>query len=263
MLAHAASAQPSKHSVKMEAETEDFSHDWGSRRLVRLEYQFVAPDTTVVASPTVGTRKVNTTKDTALGGGLTVYHKWSPEISTRTHLFLSEDEPVFARLEVAQEVTVRALQNTTLSAGGRYAQFFGGRDVWFFSGGARYYFPGGSIAYRLSHVDPTGHRSFFAHLANVSLKDPGGKGETRLWLGTGEAALTTGQVEEDFRANDFGAALQRVQPLTGPLAVTVLAGISSYERADRNITSTRLGIGLTTSFGGPRDRLERPASVYK
>jgi YaiO family outer membrane protein len=257
VFAHPATAQPSRHSAKVEAETEDFSDGRGSRHFARLEYQFLEPDTTVLASPVIGFRKTGATSETALGGGLTVYQKWSSGISTRTHLFVSEDKPVFAQLDVAQDVTAKVLQNTTVTAGGRYAQFFGGRDVWFLSAGVRYYFPIGSVAYRLSHVDPEGQRSFLAHLVNVSLKDPGGKGETRLWLGAGEASMTEGQVDENFRAKNLGAAIQRIQPLTGSLALTLLAGVSSYEVPSGNITSTKFGIGLTTSLGGSVDRLGR------
>jgi YaiO family outer membrane protein len=253
MLAHPATAQ-STHSVKAEAETEGYSRNFGSRKFTRLEYKYLSPDTTVVASAVAGVKKTGATKHTSFGGGVTLYQKFSPEVSTQTNLFVSQNEPVFAKLDITQDVTSRVFQNTTVTVGGRYAQFFEGQDVWFLQGGARHYFPGGSVAYRLSYVDRKGKSAFLAHLVNLSVRDPGGRGETRLWLGVGETSLTGSQISEDIREKNYGATIQRVQPLTGPLAVTLLAGISSFDRPAGSRTSTKLGLGLSTSFGGSRDR---------
>jgi len=232
-------------SVTVAASSQDFSDGYGSLRSVTLEYKAVLDDdTTVLVSPVVGQRRTASMEESAVGGGATVYHDWSGTVSTRTQAFVAEDEPVFANLDLSQDVTVKVASQTTVTVGGRWARYFGGKEVTFLSVGARQYFKGGSVAYRLSRIDPEGGRAFLAHLLNLTLDDPHGAGKTRLWLGTGAASLERSQLEDSFTGHDWSGLVQRAQPLTGKLALIGSAGVSTYARPGDDITSTTIGLGL-------------------
>jgi YaiO family outer membrane protein len=241
--APAAHAQDA-HSVQLRAETQDFSDDLGSLRSATLEYKAVLGETTILVSPTVGERRVGGLSETAVGGGATVYHDWSDRVSTRTEAFVAEEEPVFANLDFAQDVTVQVADKTTVTLGGRWARYFGDREVTFLSLGARRYFKGGSVAYRLSRVDPEGRGPFLSHLVNLSINDGRGAGKTQLWLAAGAASLERSQLEDNFQGEDYSALLQRTQPLTTKVALVASAGLSSYDRPGDRITATNFGLGL-------------------
>ena len=244
LLVPAAAAAQDAHSVYVAAQTQELSDDLGSLRSVRLEYKAVLDDTTVLVSPIVGERKALGTSAAAVGAGVTVYHDWSDGVSTRTTAFVAENEPVFANLDFAQDVTFGIADKTTLTLGGRWARYFGDREVTFLSAGARRYFSGGSVAYRLTHVNPEGRDPFLAHLVNLTINDPSGAGKTQLWLSTGEASLDRSQVDGDFDGRNRAAMLQRTQPLTASLALVGSAGLSSYDRPSGDITALNLGLGV-------------------
>jgi YaiO family outer membrane protein len=232
-------------TVTASGETQEFSDGFGSLRTVQLEYKHVEADTTVVVTPTYGERRGAGAKETALGGGVQVYHDWSDAVSTRTALFVSEDAPVFAHYDVAQDVTVKVADRTPVTVGGRYARYFGGRDVATLSGGVRQYFSFGSLAYRASWVDPEGRDGYLAHLVNLTVNDPGGgAGRTRLWLSAGEASLTTAQVPDNFSGDDYAAVVQRIQPITARLALVPTVGYSSYDRPAGRVDALSLGLGI-------------------
>lgn len=245
-----AAADAAKQSVTASAETEDFSQDLGSLRSVRFEYKLEAEDTTVTVTPVIGERKRGAASETSLGAGLAVYQTWSPTFSTRTAVLVSENDPVFARYDLAQDFTAKVARNTAVTVGGRWARFFGDQDVYFASAGVRQYFKRGSVSYRLSLVDTQGRGPFAAHLANLSIKDRKGAGQTRFWLSAGEASFSRPQIGDQFDGSDLGAVAQRVQPVGGKLAVTLTAGVNRYGRPGKDVTSTTFGLGLTTSFGG-------------
>lgn len=250
VIAPAAAEPADKHSVSVSADTEDFSQDLGSLRSVRLEYKLETEKTTVTVTPVVGERKSRAASETSVGAGLAVYQTWSPKLSTRTAVFVSENDPVFAQYDLAQEFTGKLAKDTALTFGGRWARFFGDQDVYFASAGLRQYFKRGSVSYRFSLVDPDGRGAFAAHLANLAIKDAKGAGQTRFWVSAGEASFSRPQLGDQFGGSDVGATVQRLQPLGGKLALTLNAGVNSYGRPGKDVTSTSFGLGLTTSFGG-------------
>jgi YaiO family outer membrane protein len=231
-------------TVTASAETQEFSDGYGSMRTATLEYKLVTPDTTVVVSPRVGERRAVGVSESAVGGGVTVYHDWSDAISTRTSVSLSEDAPVFAQYDVAQDVTLKVADRTTLTLGGRFAQYFGNQDVTFLSAGVRQYFKFGSVAYRLSRVDPEGRDSYLAHLVNIQVKDGTGNGRTSLWLSAGEASISPAQVPDNFSGDDYSAVLQRVQPITDRISLVPTIGYSSYDRPADRVDAISLGLGI-------------------
>jgi YaiO family outer membrane protein len=241
----AAHAQESgSDSVYIVAQAQEFSDGLGSLRSVRLEYKAVLDDTTVLVSPIVGERRSPAGRERAIGLGATIYHDWSDKVSTRTAAFVAENEPVFANLDFAQDVTLGIADKTTVTIGGRWARYFGDREVTFLSAGARRYFRGGSVAYRLSHVNPEGRDTFFAHLVNLTLNDPSGAGKTQLWLSTGEASLDRSQMDDSFDGQNRAALLQRTQPLTEGFSLVASAGLSSYDRPGGDVSAINLGLGL-------------------
>ena len=240
----AAAGAQDEHSVYVAAQTQELSDDLGSLRSVRLEYKAVLDDTTVLVSPIVGERRAPGISATAVGGGVTVYQDWSSTFSTRTAAFVAENEPVFAELDFAQDVTIAVADKTTVTLGGRWARYFGNQDVTFLSAGARRYFRGGSVSYRLTHVNPEGRDAFLAHLVNITIDDASGEGKTQLWLSTGEASLDRSQIDGDFDGQNRAAMLQRTQPLTSNLALVASAGLSSFDRPQGDFTSLNLGLGV-------------------
>jgi YaiO family outer membrane protein len=237
-------AQQHRQTVTASAETQEFSDDLGSLRSASLEYKFSNDDTTVTFTPTVGERRAPGVRETAVGGGATWNQDWSSRISTRTHAFVAQEKPVFAQYDFAQDVTVRVGSNTALTLGGRWARYFGRQDVTFLSAGLRQYFKGGSVAYRLTRVDPEGRSAYLAHLVNLSVRDPKGSGKTQLWLSAGEASLSSSQLAANFSGEDYGAVLQRTQPLTDRLSVIPTVGYASYDRPGDRLEAINLGLGL-------------------
>jgi YaiO family outer membrane protein len=242
-------ASGSKHAVSASVRGEDFTGGIGSRRWATLEYRLESDKTTLTFSTATGERRSVVSKDRAVGGSVAVYNKWSDAVSTRTQVFVSQNEPVFARYDLSQDLTVRLVQGTALTVGGRYARFFGKQDVRFASAGLRRYFRGGSVSYRLSLVDPDERASYLAHLVSLSVNDKNEAGRTRLWLSAGEASYDGPHLGSTSNGKDYAAVIQRSQPVGGSLALTVTGGIASYARPGRNITGTTVGLGLTTSFG--------------
>jgi YaiO family outer membrane protein len=236
--------QHSSQTVTASADTQEFSKNVGSLRSASFEYKFSNDDTTVTFTPTVGERRAPGLRQTAVGGGASVYQDWSSRVSTRTHAFVAEDQPVFAQYDFAQDVTVKVGDSTAVTVGGRWARYFGRQDVTFLSAGIRQYFKGGSISYRLTRVDPDGRSAYLAHLVNLSVNDPHGHGKTQLWLSAGEASLSNAQVAANFSGEDYGAVLQRVQPLTERLSLIPTVGYASYDRPGNRLDAINLGLGI-------------------
>ena len=243
-IAQTAGTAGPEQAILVTAESQDFSKNRGSLRSVRLEYKFDDGDTTVLAGPSVGERTAVGRSDTSFGFEGAIYQDWSKKISTRTHLFVAENNPVFAHINVAQDITVRVARQATITTGVRWAEYFGGRDVTFLSLGGRRYFKNGSIAYRLTWTKAEGRNAFVAHLANLTLNDSHGAGKTQIWLSTGAASLARSQFDDNFARSDRAFMIQRTQPLSHNFALVPSFGLSSLGYAGGHYTSTNLGLGL-------------------
>lgn len=234
----------SVQTVTAMAETDEYSDGYGSLRSLKIEYKRVEAGTTVVFTPAVGERRVAGFSETAVGGGATVYHDWSPRISTRASAFFAESAPVFANTDLALDLTAKVGAATSLTVGGRYARYFAGKDVMFVSAGLRQYFGFGSVAYRLTRVDPEGGHSYLAHLFNISVKDAQGDGKTQLWLSTGDASVSRVQMPANFSGKDYAATFQRVQPISRKLNLLPQIGYSSYAVPGDRVDAVNLGLGI-------------------
>ena len=122
LAATPAALAQSADSILISAETQDFSVQGGSRRSVSIDYKLDFEDTTVLFSPTIGQLRERGTSQTAKGLGAAVYHTWNDRVSTRTEGFISEDQPVFARYDFAQDLTIKVAPRTTLTGGFRRAK---------------------------------------------------------------------------------------------------------------------------------------------
>lgn len=240
----------SPDSISVAAETQEFSRDFGSLRSVRIEYKDVIDSTTVLFTPVIGTRRSPANTETSIGGGLELYQKWGGNLSTRTAIFVSEDKQVFAKIDLAQDVTVGLGPQWTGTAGVRWAEYANGDKVLFLSAGARHYFNRGSIAYRGTYVHPNGSDGYIAHLANLTLNDARGRGRTQLWLSYGGTAIDRGLLDGQFRGSDYGGTLRRVQPLgNGRVDAVFVLGLTSYDNPFGRVWGKTAGIGLSLNLG--------------
>jgi YaiO family outer membrane protein len=240
-------AGDASQSVEVSAESQDYTKGFGSLRSVKIEYRVDFADTTVTFSPTIGERRVSGSSVTALGVGGTIYHDWSDTISTRTHAFVAEDQPVFANLDFAQDVSVKLADKTVATLGARWARYFGNQEVWFVSGGLRQYFKGGSVAYRLTWVKPEGRDAFLAQLASLTVNDGRGRGKTQLWVNYGGASFDR-TLDSSFSGKGYGGLVQRVQPIDKAVSLSLSAGLESYARPAGRVEGTKLGLGLQFSL---------------
>lgn len=234
----------SSRTATATAETQEYSSDGGSRRTVGLEYKFVNDDTTLVGSPVIGERRTPGMKETAVGAGMAIYHNWSSVISTRTSVFVSREAPVFAKHNFAQDVTVKVADRTAVTLGGRLARYMGNRDVSFLSASVRQYFPFGSVAFQLRYVNPEAGNAPLTYVANVSVRDASGDGRTQLWVSVGEASLANEQLSNTFSGHEYGAVVQRVQPITDTVSLIPLIGYTSTDRPIGRIGAVKIGLGL-------------------
>ncbi len=249
MLPVAAQAQDevphgADQSVRIEFERLDLTDDYGTFETLKAEYKAVMEDVTVVITPKYGWRESATVDASAAGANVSLYYDVADGLSGHTTLGLSENDPVFARYEVGQDLTLKVARDTTITGGVRYAQYFNDRDVMFYSLGARQYFKGGSVAYRASLVDPDNHEAFISHLVNLSLNDPEGRGKTQMWLSAGGTAMERQALDGDFTGTDYAGTIKRLQPITKTLDLVLSAGLTSYERTDGRKLGNSVGLGL-------------------
>ena len=241
---------PSSNVISINAETQEFSRGFGSLRTVRIEYKDVLDSTTVLFAPVIGRRTSATTSEASVGGSLEVYQKWTPRVSTRTALFVSEDKQVFANIDAAQDVTVAFGKKFTATAGVRWAEYANGDKVVFISLGGRRYFKRGSIAYRATYTRPNGESGYVAHMVNLTLSDPTGRGKTQFWIGYGDTKMDRALFKSNFNETDYGGTVRRVQPLgNGKIDMVFLLGVTAYGNPTGRVWGKTAGLGLSLNLG--------------
>lgn len=241
---------PLRDMITVNAESQEFSKAFGNLRSVRIEYKNVIDSTTVLLTPVVGTRSTATTSETSLGGGLEIYQKWNPKFTTRTALFVSENKNVYAKFEVAQDVTFVFSKQLTGTVGMRLAEYADGEKVVFISAGARRYFKMGSFAYRATYTQSNGGGDYVSHLVNLTINDPTGRGKTQLWLGYGESAMDRVPFNSNFNGHDYGGTVRRVQPLgDGKIDLVLLFGLTTYGNPSGRVWGKTAGLGLSLNLG--------------
>ena len=244
VFATAAGARP-KLTIDAAVITQDYGADRGSLTSAQLDYKLDDGDTTVLLSPIFGARSGGGDTFYSVGIDGTLYHNWSPGISTRTSVFVAENAPVFAHLDIGQDVTFKVAKNTTLTTGARWTHYFGGHNVAFQSIGLRYYFEGGSVSYRVMRVHPDDRDAFYGQLFNLAVNDAQGAGKTQLWLSSGTTSYNRIQPEDSISGDDYAAVLQRFQPISPNLNLVAAAGITSYARPTGRTTGSSFKLGIS------------------
>ena len=161
---------------------------------------------------------------------------------------MAENKTPLAHLSIAQDITGKVADQTTVTIGGRFSRYFGGTDVAFVSVGARRYFRRGSVAYTAIWTKPDAAKGYVSHLASVTLNDSRGRGKTQMWASYGAASLASGQFQDTFGGHDYGATLQRFQPINASLSLTMRIGAASYGRLAGRVTATTAAMGLSIAL---------------
>jgi YaiO family outer membrane protein len=245
-------AWASDNSVGLSTNYTDYSKAFGSRRESAAESTTKLGSTSFTLGVTQGRRKYADESYSAVRVSGTVYQNWTDRLYTRTYGSLSSDKPVFATREIGTDLNLKLLSATVATLGAKAARYSGRRDAWAWSLGATQYFRGGFATYRFTQYDVERLGKTRGHMATVRVKDGAGAGATQLWLGTGNSLH-----EELFTADRRGkfrtVAIQRVQPIKGPVALTLSVGRTWYDTSAADYRGTRLSLGLTIDhrlFGG-------------
>jgi len=233
-----------KDSLTLTAETQEFSRSSGSLRSVRIDYKKVIDDTTVMVTAAGGRRSSPNEVVSAAGGGVELYHKWNDTVSTHSTIFVSSNKPVFAKLDISQDITATIATNTTGAIGVRWAEYANGDKLLFLNAGTRYYFKRGSISYRLTYTKPNGRPGYLAHLANLAINDQNGRGKTQFWASYGSTVLERSLLDGNFNGHDYGAVLRRVQPIGG-IDLILVGGVASYANPAGRIWGKSVAFGLS------------------
>ena len=236
---------PVDPKLLLSAQYTNFSDGFGSRRQTSAEYSADLGRTAFTVSATQAKRKFATDSYSAVELSGTLYQDWNDKLFTRTHVGLSADKPVFASRQVGTDLNFKLIPQAVLMVGGKYARYYGDRDVLSWSAGGTWYFGGGSVGYRftLSDVDKLGNG--YSHLATVRLKDPGGTGTTQIWLGAGTSLHEQEVLLAGQKGTYRSVALQRLQPIHGPLALNLQVGRSWYDTGTTDYRGTTGSIGIT------------------
>ena len=236
--------KPADAKLLLSGQYTNFSDGFGKRRETNAEYSVDLGRTAFTIGAAQAKRKFGDESYSAIELSGTLYHDWSDKFYTRSQVALSSDKPVFASRQVATDFNFKPLPQTVLTLGGKYARYHGGRDVLSWSAGGTWYFGDGSIGYRFTLSDVEKLGKSHSHLATVRLKDPRGSGLTQLWLGSGTSLHEQEVLLSGQKGNVRSIALQRVQPVAGPLAVNLVLGRSWYDTGSTDYRGTTASIGI-------------------
>ena len=240
-------AHAARTDVELRNNFTDYSKGFGNRRETSFGSTFDLGATAFTFTGTQGRRKFGGESFSAVRGAATVYHDWSDRLHTRTSIGLSENKPVFAARELSHDFNYKLRDNLVATVGGRVARYAGGRDVRSVSAGGTYYFGGGFVTYRYSRYDTDRLGTSNGHMATFRLKDSGGRGSTQLWLGAGTSLHDQEASLAGTRGKFRSLTLQRVQPIAGPLALSLSLGRTQYDLANAKYHGTSAMLGLSFS----------------
>lgn len=246
MMAVAGAAHAGVDTVTAQLEHTDYSDGYGRRDVAGVEITGRAAGSRWQLGVAHGERDYGGVayRGVRLHGGLV--HDWTPRLSTRTAVTLSDRDPVFVNRQIAQDINIKPAANTVLTVGGRYAEYYGGSYVTAWSVGAAYYFPRLSVAYRYSRHRLSTGTGGGGSTVSLRLKDAQGKGSTQLWLGTGNSAYTAELDPTLLREHRAKRVfLRRNQPLGEHLMLHAGLGKAWHStRVDRfSSIESQLGLG--------------------
>lgn len=222
----------------------DYSKAFGSRRIATADVSGLLGSARLSFTLSSGERRFADVKfkGTRVGGSVT--NDWTDRLSTRTSVSVASNEPVFARSEIAQDISYKPIQNAVLTVGGKRATYFGGTHVNSWSAGGTYYFRGASVGYRFSAFDTKGLGVSHAHQLNVRVPDPGGRGSTQLWVGKGSSLQDLAWLPTAGRGKYTSVAARRLQPVADGVAFSIAADRTWFDTPTANHTGTTVRIGF-------------------
>ena len=239
----AASANAADTKLILNGARTDYSGAYGKRMITTFESTTDFGATTLTLGGSHGKREFLSTSASAFRLSGIVHHDWTERFFTRTSIAVSSNKPVFATREFAQDLNFKPLAHAVLTVGGKYARYFDKREALSWSAGGAYYFPLGSATYRFTAYDVSRLGKSHSHLASFRIKD--GKGLTQLWLGTGTSLHDQELLSVSERGKFRSVAIQRVQPLAGPLSVSLGLGRTWYQTESDRYRGTSVTFGLT------------------
>jgi len=246
-VAAALLAQPAAAKVGVLTESTDYSGPYGKRQEMTIESSWDFGKTALVLNASHGKRKFEGASFKGYQLSTSVYRDWNERISSRTSVSLADNSPVFARRELVQDISYKLVPNALVTVGGKYASYYGGVDVASLHAGGSLYFRGGFATYRFGVHDVEGRGRQYSHLASVRLKDPKGSGQTQMWVSAGTALHEQEVVAAGRHGKYRGVHLQRVQPLAGPLALSLGLGRTWYDTPAGDYQGTKATVGFTIS----------------
>lgn len=260
LLAGALPAEAADYNAAVNANLTDYSNGFGSRRETTAESTTRFGATSFTIGLSQARRKYEDESYSAVRLAGSLYQNWTDRFYSRTYGSVSSGKPVFATRELGADLNFKLLPNTVATVGGKASRYHGRRDALAWSAGATHYFAGGFATYRFTGYDVEGRGKSHGHLATLRIKDGAGKGSTQLWLGAGnslhEELLTT-----DRRGKFRSVALQRIQPVEGPVSLSVSLGRTWYDTPGGDYRGTRVAVGLMIDdriFGGQSSRGRTP-----
>jgi YaiO family outer membrane protein len=228
----------------------DYSKLYGDRAVLTADWKpGVGGPTRYLFSLSEGQRRASDSRSRATRAEAEVAHDWTGRLTTRTAVSLATNGKVFAKTRFSQDVSYELARGLVGTIGGQYSSYGDRNNVTSWSAGGSYYVPGAMVSYRFNLYDSNRFGHSHAHLASVRIKDPGGSGSTRLWLGHG-----TSLYEVDIPGNPTGkftsVALMRSQPIGGGVALDVGINRAWYDTPAGNYRGLGLVTGLNFS-GAP------------
>lgn len=242
-------ASAAEQRVSLLANHTDYTQASGKRDLQSLEYVAANDRDTWVLSAGAGRRQFGDGQ-TYRGHNATgtYYRKWTPVLSTRSHVAVSSDDPVFAGRVFDQALTYSGFTSTTLTAGVRRTRYYGDvdADAWYVGGA--YYLRRLTLRYRYTHHDIEGLGASHGNMLSLRLKDARGAGSTQLWLGKGSTLHDYDWSPVLQAGNQQSVSLRRVQPLSDSVSISASIERTEYKTPSRHYDGITSALGLTYSW---------------
>lgn len=221
-----------------------YSNGFGSRRETTAQSSFDLGRTVFTIGATQGTRKFASGSSSAARVAGSVSHDWTDRFYTRTTFTLSSNKPVFATREVGTDFNYKVTRSTVVTAGVKQSRYFGNRDAFAWSAGGSWHFSRGMLSYRYTNYDIQNLGSSNGHVASLRFNDAKAGGSTQLWLSAGSSLQEQELALAGSRGSYRSIALQRVQPIKGPVSLQIAVGNTWYRTPGADYRGTKASIGL-------------------
>lgn len=232
-----------KVTASVDGEYLSYSGPHGSRRIVNGETRADLGKSKLSFGIAQGQRTAGDNKFRGTRVSAAVVRDWNRRISTRTSASIATNSPIFAKRDLAQDVSFKLMPQTLLTVGARHTRYFGDVTAVSLSAGAAQYFRGGFVSYRYSSYDIKGLGRSPAHLLSARLEDP--YGSSQLWLGHGESLQDLDWLASPHSGKSSRVELRRVHKIGGGVGLVVGLSKGWHDAGSGNFKSTGARLGLT------------------